>query len=190
MAYEQRKATKPAVSGPVPANRTISEFMDMPGARRKLDAAGVSMTEARRLLTERLREYGIPSGSFRRMSAGDQQRVLDGALERNFANGARGSNRRTLIDNEVKMVMAAANEPSIPTEMLTFDSRANGYSTISKKINVGGDVFPDEESTNNRDRLSVKAVLAHEYYGPRRFPTARTPSATGPTSSGRATMRR
>lgn len=82
MTYEQWKATKPAVSGPVPANRTISEFMDMPGTRRKLDVAGVSATEARRLLTEQLREYGIPSGSFRRMSAGDQQSVFDGALAR------------------------------------------------------------------------------------------------------------
>ena len=80
MACEQWKATKPAFSGPVPANRTISEFMDMPGTRRKLDAAGVTATEARKLLTTRLREYGIPSGSFRRMSPGDQQSVLDGAL--------------------------------------------------------------------------------------------------------------
>lgn len=80
MACEQWKATKPAVSGPVPANRTIAGFMDMPGTRRKLDAAGVSATEARKLLTARLREYGIPSGSFRKMSAGDQQSVLDGAL--------------------------------------------------------------------------------------------------------------
>lgn len=82
MTYEQWKATKPAVSGPVPANRTISEFMDMPGTRRRLDAAGVSATEARRLLTAQLRDYGIPSGSFRKMSAGDQQSVLDGALTR------------------------------------------------------------------------------------------------------------
>lgn len=80
MACEQWKATKPAVSGPVPANRTIAEFMDMPGTRRKIDAAGVTATEARKLLTARLREYGIPSGSFRKMSVGDQQRVLDGAL--------------------------------------------------------------------------------------------------------------
>ena len=80
MACEQWKATKTAVNGPVPANRTIAEFMDMPGTRRKLDAAGVSATEARKHLTVQLRDYGIPSGSFRKMSAGDQQSVLDGAL--------------------------------------------------------------------------------------------------------------
>lgn len=82
MTYEEWKAGKPAVNGTKPANRTISEFMDMPGTARKLDAAGVSATEARKRLTEQLREYGIPSGSFRKMSAGDQQKVLDAALAR------------------------------------------------------------------------------------------------------------
>lgn len=80
MTYEEWKAGKPAVNGTKPANRTISEFMGMPGTARKLDAAGVSPTEARKRLTEQLKEYGIPSGSFRKMSAGDQQKVLDTAL--------------------------------------------------------------------------------------------------------------
>lgn len=82
MTYEEWKAGKPAVTGAKPANRTISEFMDMPGTKRKLDVAGVSPTEAKKGLTEQLKEYGIPSGSFRKMSAGDQQKVLDAALTR------------------------------------------------------------------------------------------------------------
>ena len=82
MTYEEWKAGKPAVTGAKPANRTISEFMGMPGTKRKLDTAGVSVTEARKRLTEQLKEYGIPSGSFRKMSAGDQQKVLDTALAR------------------------------------------------------------------------------------------------------------
>ena len=160
MTYEEWKAGKPAVTGAKPANRTISEFMEMPGTKRKLDVAGVSKTEARKRLSRQLEDYGIPSSGFRKMSAGDQQKVLDTALARNFANGARGGNRRKLTDAEVETVRAAANELSIPTERLTFNSRPTGYSMVTKKVNVGGDVFPDEESTNNRDRLSVKAVLA------------------------------
>ena len=80
MTYEEWKAGKPAVTGAKPANRTISEFMEMPGTKRKLDVAGVSPTEARKRLTEQLRDYSIPSGSFRKMSAGDQQKALDAAL--------------------------------------------------------------------------------------------------------------
>ena len=80
MTYEEWKAGKPAVTGAKPANRTISEFMDMPGTKRKLDVAGVSRTEARKRLSRQLEDYGIPSGSFRKMSAGDQQKALDAAL--------------------------------------------------------------------------------------------------------------
>ena len=82
MTYEEWKAGKPAATGARPSDRTISEFMDMPGTARKLEAAGVSRTEARRLLTAQLKDYGVPSGSFRKMSAGDQQRALDAALSR------------------------------------------------------------------------------------------------------------
>lgn len=80
MTYEEWKAGKPAVNGAKPANRTIAEFMDMPGTGRKLDAAGVSKTEARRRLSRQLEDYGIPSSGFRKMSAGDQQKALDAAL--------------------------------------------------------------------------------------------------------------
>lgn len=80
MTYEEWKAGKPAVTGAKPANRTISEFMEMPGTKRKLDVAGVSKTEARKRLSRQLEDYGIPSGSFRKMSAGDQQKVLDTVL--------------------------------------------------------------------------------------------------------------
>lgn len=80
MTYEEWKAGKPAVNGAKPVNRTISEFMEMPGTKRKLDVAGVSKTEARKRLTEQLKEYGIPSSGFRKMSAGDQQKVLDTVL--------------------------------------------------------------------------------------------------------------
>lgn len=80
MTYEEWKAGKPAVNGAKPANRTISEFMEMPGTKRKLDVAGVSKTEARKRLSRQLEDYGIPSSGFRKMSAGDQQKVLDTAL--------------------------------------------------------------------------------------------------------------
>lgn len=80
MTYEEWKAGKPAVNGAKPADRTISEFMEMPGTRRKLDVAGVSKTEARKRLSRQLEDYGIPSSGFRKMSAGDQQKVLDTAI--------------------------------------------------------------------------------------------------------------
>lgn len=37
------------------------------------------------------------------------------------------------------------------------------------KVHIKGNVFPDEYSSHPRDRLSVRAVLAHEYYGHRPY---------------------
>ena len=36
-------------------------------------------------------------------------------------------------------------------------------------VYVAGNIFPDETSTKARDRMSVRAALAHEYYGHRTF---------------------
>lgn len=70
-----------------PADRTMASFFQMPGTIAKLNASGVSMTEARRSLTEQLGEYGISSGSFRKLSRGDQQKALDAALARAVGSG-------------------------------------------------------------------------------------------------------
>lgn len=35
------------------------------------------------------------------------------------------------------------------------------------KVHIKGNVFPDEHSEHPRDKMSVRAVLAHEYYGHR-----------------------
>ena len=91
-----------AVTGAKPANRTISEFMDMPGTKRKLDVAGVFKTEARKRLSRQLEDYGIPSSGFRKMSAGDQQKVLDSALatERGITS-KRHSTRGSKVDMDI-----------------------------------------------------------------------------------------
>lgn len=65
-----------------PADRTMASFFQMPGTIAKLNSSGVSMAEARRSLTEQLKEYGISSGSFRKLSRGDQRTALDAALSR------------------------------------------------------------------------------------------------------------
>ena len=57
-----------------PADRTMASFFQMPGTIKKLNSSGVSMAEARKRLTEQLREYGIPSGSFRKLPEGTSRR--------------------------------------------------------------------------------------------------------------------
>lgn len=68
MTYERWKAGKPAVTGAKPANRTISEFMDMSGTKRKLDVAGVPKTEACKRLLRPVRRPLSTAGAFSRRS--------------------------------------------------------------------------------------------------------------------------
>ena len=45
------------------------------------------------------------------------------------------------------------------------EGEKTGFDDWEKIITIRGDVLPDLNSTNLRDRLSQRAVLAHEYYG-------------------------
>ena len=51
-------------------------------------------------------------------------------------------------------------------EILLFnEGNQTGFCDRLNKITIRGDILPDLYSDNLRDRLSQKAVLAHEYYG-------------------------
>lgn len=85
---------------------------------------------------------------------------------RNMANGMRQSPFVVLEDEQIKKIQQYANEVDIPVDVLSFNTGTQtGFVDGTKIIHVRGDIIPDKESTNNRDLLSEKAVLAHEYYG-------------------------
>ncbi|MGN0683549.1 MAG: phage minor capsid protein, partial [Oscillospiraceae bacterium] len=85
---------------------------------------------------------------------------------RNMANGQRRNRSYELTSEDISYVKAEAESIGIPTNVLKFNSgNQTGFSDIDENVRIKGDVFPDENSTNNRDTLSVRAVLAHEYYG-------------------------
>lgn len=177
MTYEQWKATKPAAVGPVPANRTISEFMDMPGTRRKLDAAGVSATEARRLLTARLREYGIPSGSFRRMSAGDQQSVFDGALWSVYegAAGKGGSQIRHSKEYTVDMGKIAGKDYRAKVAGVVGKDAADGVLASIRRILAhrggtnGEDLYAIDLATGRTITSCVSSTIGSAVVPPAKF---------------------
>lgn len=87
-------------------------------------------------------------------------------IQRNMANGLRKSPQYILNEQDIQSVLKDAEILKIPKEVLLFnEGTQTGFSDRYKIINIRGDVFPDIESHYLRDRLSVKAVLAHEYYG-------------------------
>lgn len=85
---------------------------------------------------------------------------------RNMANGMRQSPFVVLEDEQIEKIQQYANELDIPVDILSFNTGTQtGFVDGTKIIHIRGDIIPDKESTNNRDLLSEKAVLAHEYYG-------------------------
>lgn len=105
-----------------PADRTMASFFQMPGTIAKLNSSGVSMTEARRRLTEQLGEYGISSGSFRKMSAGDQQRALDAALSRATERGITNK-RNSYPSAKVDVEYVKSSEYASKFKGLTGDAK-------------------------------------------------------------------
>ena len=85
---------------------------------------------------------------------------------RKMSNGLRTSPLHILTDDEIASLKEDASSLNIPLKVLRFnEGEQTGFLESANVINIRGDVLPDFNSENLRDRLSQKAVLAHEYYG-------------------------
>ena len=96
--------------------------------------------------------------------------VKDGTigLERAMADGFRNSRYYVLDDEEIEFIASEAEAIGIPRSMLKFNfGSRTGYVEYSDSIHIKGDILPDATSARARDMMSVRAVLAHEYYGHR-----------------------
>ena len=88
--------------------------------------------------------------------------------ERGMANGQRTPRYYVLTDADVEQILQEASSIGIPKEILQINKgKRTGYVEEYDVINVRGDVMPDPDSSSARDRMSSRAVLAHEYYGHR-----------------------
>lgn len=93
-----------------------------------------------------------------------------GTIEtRNMANGMRRSPMIPLTDADKKHlqeeIVAIGADPAV---FVFRDGSGSGYSDRRDIIFVSSNVFPSsDDSIHPRDRMSERAVLAHEYYGHR-----------------------
>ncbi len=92
---------------------------------------------------------------------------INSALDnRRMSNGGRRSAYHILTDDEILFVKQEAKALNIPERILRFnEGRTTSFIDGKKLICIRGNIFPDPDSIYLRDRLSVRAVLAHEYYG-------------------------
>lgn len=98
-----------------------------------------------------------------------------------MANGHRNCELVPLTDEEIEFVkneiiaIKADKDMDIfifnDPEHVTNPQKGTGYDPIEDKIYITKNVFPDDKygSIHPRDNMSVRAVLAHEYYGHRPY---------------------
>ena len=93
------------------------------------------------------------------------------ADSRKMANGLRKSPKIKLSDDEKTYILNEINAIEADPDLFIFrDGSGSGYSDNRDIIFISSNVFPsDDESLHPRDLMSVRAVLAHEYYGHRAY---------------------
>ena len=86
--------------------------------------------------------------------------------KRNMPLGLRQPASRTLTPEEIEQLKQEAVSIGVPVERLLFNQGTQtGFRDRDAMIYVRGDVLPDLTSSIVRDKMSSRAVLAHEYYG-------------------------
>ena len=95
-------------------------------------------------------------------------------LQMHTAAGNRRSPLYVLTDSEIDYVKSEIKAIGADEKQFVFNSeitRGTCFLPSDGKVHIKGNVFPDLNSDHPRDRMSVRAVLAHEYYGHRPYCT-------------------
>lgn len=92
--------------------------------------------------------------------------------ETHTAAGNRRSPLYKLSEADVKFVQEEITAINANADDFVFNSdytRGTCFLASDGKVHIKGNIFPDEYSDHPRDKMSVRAVLAHEYYGHRPY---------------------
>lgn len=89
-----------------------------------------------------------------------------------FSAGNRRSPYYVLNTEEIKTITQEIESIGADKNNFVFNSEAvRGTCFLARdgKVHIKGNILPDEYSEHPRDKMSVRAVLAHEYYGHRPY---------------------
>lgn len=111
--------------------------------------------------------------SFAEDMAGDAPQYAS-IKKKALANGMRNLSRTPLTDKEIEFIKKEIRIIEADESVFIFNdpnhiAKSTCYNVLEDKIYVTRNIFPDDAygSTHPRDLMSVRAVLAHEYYGHR-----------------------
>ena len=102
---------------------------------------------------------------------GTEKTVANSAMrgiinERGMSMGLRRSASHILTEEEIAGILKDAKVLGIDESILLMNTGSRtGFVDYKQAIHIRGDILPDLDSPVARDRMSQRAVLAHEYYG-------------------------
>lgn len=93
-------------------------------------------------------------------------------MNKYMSNGWRTPGTKILTDDEINMIKFEIHAIGADLSVFVFNDENHintCYNDKEDKIYIRGDILPDTRYASNitRDLMSVRAVLAHEYYGHR-----------------------
>ena len=92
---------------------------------------------------------------------------------RGIPSGLRRSPHHILTDQEIELLKQDIISIQADISVFKFNKgRKTSYDDAADEVRIMGDVFPDDNSIHPRDKMSARAVLAHEYYGHRPYRNA------------------
>ena len=118
---------------------------------------------------------GLTNGENSGIIEAERQRSIDGmnaVEEKRTAAGNRKSPLYELTEQDIKFVSTEIETIGADLNDFVFNSKAvrgTCFLASDGKVHIKGNIFPDENSKHPRDIMSVRAVLAHEYYGHRPY---------------------
>lgn len=131
-------------------------------ARSKSNPIDLSEQKARNIKNKFISEYGNGPQNNGIIESKEDRFMTN----REMANSLRTSPQHILTTEEIASLKSDARTIGIPEDVLIFNQgRQTGFRDRDRMICVRGDVLPDNNGTTARDRMSQRAVLAHEYYG-------------------------
>lgn len=95
--------------------------------------------------------------------------------KKEMSNGMRMYGKEPLTEEEIEIVKKAIREIEADESVFVFNHPKHlsntCYNSIKDIVYIGRNIFPDTKyaSSHPRDIMSIRAVLAHEYYGHRTY---------------------
>ena len=106
----------------------------------------------------------------------EKERGITNDMNSDFQTYTVSGNRRSpvyvLTDSDIDYIKNEIKAIGADEKLFVFNSeitRGTCFLPSDGKIHIKGNIFPDLNSDHPRDRMSVRAVLAHEYYGHRPY---------------------